>query len=53
MSACIYRHAGKPRICGQDKRPCRWWRAAWCISTDVIGAACQAFLKMILGGGCD
>ena len=50
-SACLFRNPGKPQICGKDKRPCRWWRAAWCIPADVIGAAVQAFCKMILGGG--
>jgi len=50
MSACIYRFSGKPRTCGKDKQPCRWWRAAWCISRDVTSAAVQGFLKMMLGG---
>lgn len=53
MSACIYRHAGKPQTCGKDKRPCRWWRAAWCISADVICAAVQGFCGMIFGRGSD
>jgi hypothetical protein len=36
MSACIYRHGGKPCTCGKDKKTCRWYRAAWCVSWDVV-----------------
>jgi len=49
-SCCLYRHAGKPKTCGRDKKNCRWYRAAWCISVDVVCAAVQGFYKMILGG---
>ena len=49
MSACIYRHAGEPRVCGKDKRPCRWYRAAWCIGWDATSAAVTGLCRMLLG----
>jgi len=47
-SCCIYRHAGEPPTCGEDKEPCRWWRAAICIPLDMVKFAGGAIGKMLL-----
>lgn len=51
MSVCIYRHKGAPPTCGEDKKPCGWWRAAWCVPWDMIKFVFGAVRNMWLRAG--
>ena len=53
MSSCIDRvervsSSGKYMICSENKKPCPWYRAAWCIPWDALKFIFRAIGKMLL-----
>ena len=51
MSVCIHRELGKINrdtyYCRDRMHACRWYRVAWCVPVDMIGAVFKALWKML------